>query len=157
MDELKKTYRVVVFIGMAMIMNLFIYAALVELLKANLKPFRGFSPTSDIEILKYLFFAIAVTEFFLIRFIRNRILSVKGTLSSRISKLLSVTIVTYAISESNAIFGLVLFLIGGSSLDFYTFMVISLFFYAIYFPRYNQWEEWMQAVKSPHPPFTKGG
>jgi hypothetical protein len=82
---------------------------------------------------------------------------VKGAFPSRISKPLSVTIVTYAISESNAIFGLVLFLIGGSSLDLYTFMVISLFFYAIYFPRYNQWEEWMQAVKSPHPPFTKGG
>jgi hypothetical protein len=144
MDELKKTYRMAVFIGVAMILSVLIYAALVELLKANLKPFKGFSPTSTMEILKYLFFAVAVAEFFVIRFIRGRVLAIEGPLSSRTSKLLSVTIITYAICESNAIFGLILFLIGGSSFDFYIFMVISIFFYAVYFPRYSQWEEGMQ-------------
>jgi F0F1-type ATP synthase membrane subunit c/vacuolar-type H+-ATPase subunit K len=144
MDELKKTYRMAVFIGVAMILSVLIYAALVELLKANLKPFKGFSPTSNMEILKYLFFVVAIAEFFVIRFIRSQVPTVKGPLSSRTSKLLSVTIITYAICESNAIFGLILFLIGGSSFDFYIFMVISIFFYAVYFPRYSRWEEGMQ-------------
>lgn len=154
MDELKKTYRVTLFIGVAMIISLLIYAALVEVLKANFKPFRGLSPTTEIEILRYLFFAIAIAEFFLIKFMRNRLLSKKrppsgastpkGSFSPGASKLMSVTILIYALCESVAILGLVLFLIAGSSRDFYIFLIIALFFYGIYFPRYRQWEEWVR-------------
>jgi hypothetical protein len=41
------------------------------------------------------------------------------------------------------IYGLMLFLMGGRSSDFYFFMALSLVFFAVYFPRYGQWEEWV--------------
>ena len=37
---------------------------------------------------------------------------------------------------------LVLFLIGGRGLDFYTFAFVSLLAMAVHFPRLAQWEEW---------------
>jgi hypothetical protein len=56
------------------------------------------------------------------------------------------TVITYALCESIAIYGLILFLIGGSRFDFYTFLILSLIYFAAYFPRHHQWEEWVKAV-----------
>ncbi len=64
-------------------------------------------------------------------------------LSSKIQKLFSATIITYALCESVAIFGLVLFLTGGETFDFYLFIALSLTFFAVHFPRYGQWEEYL--------------
>jgi hypothetical protein len=41
-----------------------------------------------------------------------------------------------------AVLGLVLYFLGRSMTDFYLFLMISLFCFATYFPRLNQWEEW---------------
>jgi hypothetical protein len=38
------------------------------------------------------------------------------------------------------VLGLVLFLLAGNSMDFYIFMVISLGFFTLFFPKYDQWE-----------------
>ena len=78
MDELKKAYRLATIIGIAMIGSLFIYAVLVELIKMNYKSFWGFSPFPEMEILRYIFFGIAVVEFFLIRYVKNLVLSGRG-------------------------------------------------------------------------------
>lgn len=153
-DELKKGYRVAIIIGIAMIGSLFIYAAIVEFIKINYKSFKGFSPFPEVEILRYIFFGITIAEFFLIGFIKKFILSREVTdennpnqraFSPRIQRLLTTAIVTYAICESIALYGFVLFLIGGSSFDFYIFMVISFIFYVGYFPRYLQWEEYLSS------------
>lgn len=162
MDELKKAYRLATIIGIAMIASLFVYAAVVEIIKMNYESFKGFAPFPGIEILRYIFFGIAILEFFLIRYVKNLILSGRSAVeglprqkrpfSPNVQRLFTTAIVTYAFCESVVIYGLVLFLIAGSSLDFYLFMVLSLFFYAIYFPRYNQWEEYIsQANKIGEP------
>jgi hypothetical protein len=54
------------------------------------------------------------------------------------------TTVTYALCESIAIYGLILFLIGGRRFDFYSLVILSLIFFAVTFPRYAQWEEWLK-------------
>jgi hypothetical protein len=41
MDELKKAYRLATITGIAMIMSLFIYAAIVEIIKINYGPSKG--------------------------------------------------------------------------------------------------------------------
>jgi hypothetical protein len=41
-----------------------------------------------------------------------------------------------------AVYGLVLFLIGGRPLDFYGFAFVSLLAMAVHFPRLARWEEW---------------
>lgn len=154
MDELKKAYRISVIIGIAIIASVFIYAVVVELIKSEYEPFKGFSPFQEIEILRYILLGISIAEFFFIRYIRNFVLSGKtmmatskqGQFSAPIQRLITTSIVSYALCESVAIYGLVLFLIGGDSLDFYAFMVLSLVYFAVYFPRYSQWEEWMREI-----------
>jgi F0F1-type ATP synthase membrane subunit c/vacuolar-type H+-ATPase subunit K len=144
MDELKRTYRVATLIGMALIGSLFIYAVLVEVLRAS-SFLRGFLPFEGTEILRYAFFACAVAQVFLIRFIRSVILS-KG---KGIQRFLVATIVTYVLCESIAILGLVLFLSGGDPFDFYLLAGLSLILLMLYFPRYSQWEDWNRATEGP--------
>lgn len=71
---------------------------------------------------------------------------IRGTGPPRASHLSSAAwaprIVTYALCEAPALFGLVLFFLGRNPSDFHIFQLISLFFFAAYFPRFSQWEEW---------------
>ena len=53
---------------------------------------------------------------------------------------------TFALCESVAVLGLVLFLLAGNAMDFYVFMVISLGFFYLFFPKYDQWEERLSAA-----------
>jgi len=139
-EELKRVYRLAMILGIAMISCLFIYAFIVEFIKVNVNINL---PSSMVDLLRYLFFGIAIGEFLLIKFLRSRMVS--GAPSpAKIQKLLSMTILTYALCESVAIYGLILFLVGGRRFDFYSFMILSLIFFAIYFPRYAQWEEWLR-------------
>jgi hypothetical protein len=85
-----------------------------------------------LEILRYIFFGVAIMEFFLIRWVRRFILLKKvtsertadqrDTCLPKIQKLVTTAIITYAFCESVAIFGLRLFLITRSSLEFYFFV-----------------------------------
>ena len=153
MDEPKKAYRSALIIGVAMIMSLFVYAVIAEFIKMNNEPFRGFSPFPEMQILKYILFGIVIVEFFLIRHVQSVILSgglTPGrTPNTETAKLLSATIITYALCESVGLLGLILFLLGGSSFDFYSFMVLSLIFYGIHFPRFNRWENWTKESEKP--------
>ena len=135
-EDLKRVYRVATIIGIAMISSLFIYAFIVEFIKVDVNINL---PSSMVDLLRYLFFGVAIGEFLLIRFLRSRMVS--GAPSpAKIQKLFSMTIITYALCESVAIYGLIFFLIGGKRFDFYSFMILSLIFFAIYFPRYAQWK-----------------
>jgi len=42
--------------------------------------------------------------------------------------------------------GLVLFLLTGNGLDFYVFMVISLGYFYLFFPKYETWEQLVSAA-----------
>jgi len=75
---------------------------------------------------------------------------VQKILPSRSVENLSTTaIITLALCEAVAVLGLVLFLLAGQGMDFYIFMVISLGFFYLFFPQYEQWEERIRAGDSP--------
>jgi hypothetical protein len=57
---------------------------------------------------------------------------------------MNAAVITDTFCESIAVLGLVLHFLGGSPTDFYVFMLISLFFFSVYFPKYRRWEEWMK-------------
>ena len=50
-------------------------------------------------------------------------------------------IIIFALCESVAVLGLVLFLLAGNALDFYILMTVSLGFFYLFFPKYDQWEQ----------------
>ncbi len=85
-------------------------------------------------MLKYLLVALAFANFFIIKIIQK----VLGAGSAE--KLVMATVVTFALCEAVALFGLVLFLLKGNAMDFYTFMFLSLFYFWLFFPKYPDWE-----------------
>ncbi len=156
--DLIVVYSIISFIGASLICSVLVYSIVVELIKKQFAPFSGYAPIPDvIDILRYAMLGIAAAQFLLIRYINNKVfLSQKPTgfvnqTRSVVKKIMTYSrlivgaIVVYALCESVAIYGLILFLIQGKSFDFYLFMVISLSYFAIFFPRYNRWESWIKA------------
>ncbi len=146
--ELRRAYRTTVIIGLAMMASLVVYAVLVEMIKKDYAPFGGFSPLpADVfTTLRYALLAVVAGEFVFIPILNKAMLSAKAIRSASATgpfgQLASAAVVTFALCESVAVFGLVLFLIQGASSDFYLFLMISLIFFTIHFPKYSKWEEW---------------
>lgn len=155
-NDLRKAYKTVSMIGVVMMMSLLVYAAVVEYIQKTYAPFTGFSPFPEVGMLRNILLVVALAEVFMIRGIKKLVLSgklpVQGnagatSMSPAVQRLFSSSIIIFALSESIAIYGLVLFLIAGNSSDFYTFMALSLISYVIYFPKFSQWEEWMKEAE----------
>lgn len=158
MDELRKTYRVNVIIGLAMMASLVIYLVIVGLIEGGALPLKG-GPSlagSAYEIVQFVLLGISVVVFFVIRIVnrlmlgpreeqgaptRQRVTRDPGG-ETEFTRLTTAAIITYALCETPAIFGLVLYFLGRRVTDFHLFLLVSFFFFATYFPRYGQWEEW---------------
>jgi hypothetical protein len=155
MEKLGQYHRMATVIGYGMIGMLLVFTAVAETMKAMNHETRGLLPSSTLEILRYLFLGVTLGEFFMIRIVKKMVLSGGGrmsTLSNRgdpllamVQKLFTAAIITFGFCESVGIYGLVLFMIGGSSFDFYLFIFLSLAFFAYYFPKYSEWEQWVNS------------
>jgi hypothetical protein len=143
--KLKIQYLKTNFIGLGLIASVFLYAGVVEILKRTMAPFAGVAALApaQFQTLKYVFVALAIGNFFLIKFMQK----ILGARSAQ--QLMVAAIVTFALSEAVAILGLVLFLLAGQATDFYTFMFLSLFYFWFFFPRYQDWEDRLQVHLSP--------
>jgi hypothetical protein len=156
-SDLHAAYSVAVFIGISLITSVLIYAVIVETIKKQSAPFTGYAPIPEhIDMLRYTLLGVVVAQYFLIRTVNNLFLSLKrvsqrtykpASLTAKalgFSRLIAGAVIVYALCESVAIYGLVLFLIQGNSYDFYLFLLISLVYFAIFFPRYDRWEAWIK-------------
>ena len=154
MDGLKSSYRKAVFLWVAMVFSLFGYAFVVEIMRINPGFLHRPSLFPETETWRYIFVFLAIAQFFLIGFIRNQTLSAiqarkhnnNGHTPETVSKLLNASIVTNALCELVAVYGLVLFFLAKDPLDFYVFMVLSFMYFAFYFPGYAQWEKSARGV-----------
>lgn len=148
--ELKKRYLAVNFMGLAMIGSVFVYALVVEILKRALAPFTGFASLDQgaAHLLTYALMFLSLGIYFVIRVIRKKLVAQSP------SHLPQAAIITFALCEAVAVFGLVLFLLTGNSLDFYLFFAFSLFLFYIYFPKYDNWEKIMGLGPSSPPRHT---
>jgi hypothetical protein len=137
LTPLKARYLAVNFIGLAMIASVFVYAGVVELIKWQLAPFAGFAKLDPrtAGLLKYVFLAVAAAQYGAIKVVQ-KILPAKS-----VDHLSQAAIITFALCEAVAVLGLVLFLLAGNALDFYIFMVISLGFFYLHYPKYEHWEQ----------------
>lgn len=139
---LKARYLAVNFIGLAMIASVFVYAGVVELIKWQWARFAGFGglPSATTELLSYIFLAVAAAQYGAIKAVQRIVLA------KSVDNLPQAAVITFALCESVALLGLVLFLLTGRSLDFYIFMLISLGFFYRFYPRYDQWEKLVNEV-----------
>jgi hypothetical protein len=138
---LKARYLAVNFIGLAMIAGVFVLAGVVELIKWQWAPFAGFAGFTprQTDLLRYIFLAMAAVQFGAIKLVQ-KIVPAKS-----VDNLPQAAIITFALCEAVAVLGLVLFLVGGNSMDFNIFMLISLGFFHLFYPRYKQWEKRVNA------------
>ena len=160
MDRLRAAYRVSVIIGLAMMASLLVYTVIVGVFEKGGRPSgtEAFSG-SELEIVKFCLMGVSVIIFFLIRFLSARILAVEEGPGGRsrptsgalpdIQRLTTASVVTYALCEAPAILGLVLFFLGGQASDFHLFLLVSLFFFAVHFPRFSNWEDWFRHRQGP--------
>jgi hypothetical protein len=68
----------------------------------------------------------------------------KSRFQPHVQRLVSSSVVTFIFCNLIAVLGLTLFFMGWDSADFYVFFLFSLASFAVYFPRYSQWEEWVR-------------
>lgn len=141
LTELKKRYLAVNLIGLAMIGSVFLYALAVEALRRLYAPFCGFAalPAETVNLLTYLFFFASLGIYFVLKLIRRKLMVQQPRLLPQLA------IVTFALCEMVAVFGLALFLLTGNSLDFYLFFAFSLFLFYIFYPKYDTWEKILAA------------
>jgi hypothetical protein len=132
-------------IGITIIASLFVYLIIVEVLRAQLRPFRGFAPLPEMSTVRYVFYGLAVLEVIVIRLVQSLLLkrTPGDTVRITVQKLFRASILTVCLSEVPAILGLVLFLIGGLNKDFYALLAVSLVLVFMYFPRLSSWESWV--------------
>ena len=141
LTALKARYLAVNFIGLAMIAAVFVSAGVVELIKWQWAPFAGFTRLDPrtAGFLKYAFLALAAAQFGIIKAVQ-KILPMRS-----VDNLSQAAVITLALCETVAVLGLVLFLLAGNAVDFYIFMMISLGFFYLFFPKYEQWEQRLRA------------
>lgn len=150
--NLRNAQKGALLISFAFIFSLVIYAGLAEFFLGDLDPGKG---STNLSFLRYVFMAFAAVEVVLMLIIKNRILSGEtkfiqqpnlGKDSSKpdegefINRLRSAHIITFALCESIAIYGLVLFILGKDRTEFYAFLGVSLFLMLVHFPKYDDWK-----------------
>jgi hypothetical protein len=150
--NLRNAQKVALIISFAFIFTLVIYAGLAEFFLGDLDLGKG---SSDLSILRYIFMAVAAIEVFMMVIIKNRILSGETKIIQQpgpekdtskpnegefINRLRSAHIITYALCESIAIYGLILFMLGKDKTEFYAFLGVALFLMLVHFPKYEDWK-----------------
>jgi F0F1-type ATP synthase membrane subunit c/vacuolar-type H+-ATPase subunit K len=133
---LQQQFKTTNYVGLAMMASVFIYAVIVLCIDKGYIPYKV-SHQIDISILaklKYILLAISIFHYFIIRFFR------KFSLKSA-AYLPAASILIFALCEAVSIYGLVLFLLTGNSMDFYIFMLISLLYFYLFYPKYGDWEK----------------
>ncbi len=163
--DLKNAYRMSLIIGLAMVASVVINTLIVELMKRQ----GGFSgnslPDETANLLRYIFLGVAAMDIFLIILLKRIMLGrkiadsppaappppspapfigvykMKGfNYPAPVQALLTSSIVTYTLCEAVLILGLALFFMAHKAADFYLFLALSLILFAVFFPRYSQWE-----------------
>ena len=156
-ESLRKGHRTAVVIGWLMILSVLVYAGVAEYLTRSNAPFAGFSPLPVDVFNKFrlILLGVGLLDFACIPFLRNRVLSAQnrpgvspvGRPLTPEGKLVTISIIIFALCESIVIYGFVLFLVNGARQEFYLFFFLSLIAFAIHFPRYERWQEWAQKMR----------
>ncbi len=145
--KLKKTYRTNKFIGFALAASLLVYALIVEVFKFQ-EISLNLLPTPLVDKLRFIFVFLSFAAYFIISYLNKKVLVKKpaDTHEALLGKLTLANLISLALCELPAFFGLVLFLCSGNPRDFYLLLMLSLLLFYAYFPRYGFWANYSRVV-----------
>ena len=138
-DILKKEYRLVYLQGLVMAGAPFLYWVLIQFFIQSSR-----SSNESITLLRYALYFMAAIHLIAIFFLKKILLQKKpqDALIVLVGKLKRSAMTTLALCEAPALYGLVLYFIGGSRVDFYILVIYSLMLFGAFFPRLSQWEKY---------------
>lgn len=148
--ERQQALRTATVIARTVTAALFAYAFVVEALPIVKPGFVGLlaGSQSTIDVLRYGLSGLTLGIALLIPALRRRLTSRTPSRESSVRPpaqvLLAATVISLALAESPAIFGLVLFLLGGNRWDFYGFAAFALLLMLVVFPRDHEWRDWLR-------------
>jgi hypothetical protein len=142
-DDIGRALKPAQIVAAAVVASLAIYLALVEILKATLRPFRGFATVGDMQPIRYAVFGAGAAVVLLILLLRPRLFRRRAgeDAGTALNRLQRAAVLTMVLGEIPAMLGLVLFLVGGTTRDFYSLLFVSIVLAFIHFPRRGAWEE----------------
>ena len=145
-EELRTHLRPATMVGSAVIVSLVIYLGLVEVLRAVLRPFRGFAVALGIQPVRVAVFGAAAAVILLMLLLRPRLFrrDSREDTPAAYRRLQKASLVVLVLGEIPAVLGLGLFLVGGNAIDFYKLLFASLVLTFINFPRRTAWEGWLK-------------
>ncbi len=122
--------------------SLVVYAAMIEVLRRTLPAPEDFA---SFEMLRIALFAFAGVLVFTSTVLKGTILrNPPASGDMRIARLRTASIITAAFAEVPVIFGLVLFILGRQTSDFYILLLVSIYMLVRHFPRREQWESYVR-------------
>jgi len=142
-DEIGRALKPAKMVAAAVVGSLAIYLALVEILKATLRPFRGFATVGGMQPVRYAAYGAGAAVVLLILLLRPRLYGRRAgeDAGTALIRLQRASILTMVLGEVPAMLGLGLFLVGGFARDFYSLLFVSIVLLFIHFPRRGAWEE----------------
>jgi len=154
MDEIiiRKVYRQSVIIAYAFFSALAAYVVIVEFIFNDIRVPESYS--TIYTHLRTALMILTVAEIFLVFFVRNLILTGKTRMLFRklgeyspeskeiemLRRLSTTSTITFAVWDSIAIYGLILYLLGQNKTDFYLLLGVAFCLMVFHFPKFSDWE-----------------
>lgn len=151
-EILRQQFKITNYIGLAMIGSIFLYAFLVIAMDKGYLAFLDSGGTAlnaaTLAKIKYLFILISAAIFLLFKFRKNNILQFFQKQYAKspyptVLPLFAFTLLVFALCEVIGIYGLVLFILSRNTTDFFVFMTISLLYFYLFYPKYAEWEQFV--------------
>lgn len=138
-EEIEKGWKSIYIMWIVMLSAVFIYLIIGLYLKDGLQ---STIAEGNLEILRYVLYAISIITFISISYVRRLILESKNignnqsiiSNNSAVARYTIAIIVSLALAESISIYGLVLFVLGKNTSDLYLLIFISAFAMIYYRP-----------------------
>jgi len=148
-DNLKKQFKMLQIIWVAMIAPLAIYLIISHMAGDSIK--EGASARNEIplDMLKNILYIVSIIELGAAYYIRKIILKVNPEMTgaTAIQKYIAASIITFFLSESVGIYGLVLYLLGDEMFNMYIFIIISAAALFYFHPDFEDMETYVNSAK----------
>ena len=138
--EIRVAHRVAVTISAAVLATVPVYIFLVQFLLL-----RAEHGMQGLDVIRIAFYAIGFSLMLIVKVVQGVLLKKTSgqPAESLLRKLMHSAVVTAVFCEIPAVLGFILFLMGGTTTDFYILAAMTLGMWVVYFPRLRAWQDWL--------------